>query len=122
MAATIVPIIAQLAPTIVSLITALVHKAAPVAETTNGPGTGPVKFAQVFQSVVTDLNTAANAGQISKTLPDDNTIQTIIQAVVTSMQLSGMLPASTTTTTSAVTSASSMVNVGKGQVVTVTGV
>jgi hypothetical protein len=91
------PAIEALAPSIINLITGLVHKAAPAAEAANGPSTGPVKFGQVFTDVVAALNSAAAAGQIAKTLPSDPAIQIIIQAVVTSMQLNGQLasPAAT---------------------------
>jgi hypothetical protein len=91
MAAAIIPLIAGLAPSIINLITSLIHQNAPVAETTYGPGTGPVKFADVFASVIAALQKAAAAGTIDKTLPGDDIIKAIIQAVVTSMQMSGTL-------------------------------
>ena len=78
-----------LAPALIDLIVGLVHQKAPVAEQL-GPGTGPVKFADVFVSVMTDLTKAKAAGRI-EALPDDPTVKVIIQAVVTSMQMSGML-------------------------------
>jgi hypothetical protein len=90
MAAAIVPIITTLLPEIISLITGLVHKHAPVAEATSGPGTGPVKFADVFVAVMKDLTNAKVAGQISA-IPDDTTVKFIIQTVVTSMKLDGLL-------------------------------
>ncbi len=90
MAAAVVPLIAGLAPEIIKLIAGLVHKQAPVAEKL-GPGTGPVKFASVFGSVMEALTAAATAGQISKALPSDEIVKVIIQAVVSSMQLSGIL-------------------------------
>jgi hypothetical protein len=91
MAAAIIPLIAGLAPSIINLITSLIHQNAPVAETTYGPGTGPVKFADVFASVIAALQKAAAAGAIDKALPSDEIIKAIIQAVVTSMQMSGQL-------------------------------
>ncbi len=91
MAAAIVPLIAGLAPDIIKLITGLIHREAPAAEAVGGAGTGAVKFAQVFQSVTSSLNAAVSAGVIPKTLPSDDTIKMIIQAVVTSMQIGGML-------------------------------
>ena len=91
--AAVLPTIEAVAPSIITLITALVHKAAPAAEIALGPSTGPVKFAQVFGDVVTSLTSAANAGQIPLTLPSDPAIQVIIQAVVSSMKLAGLLDA-----------------------------
>ncbi len=91
MAAALIPLIAGLAPEIINLIAGLVHKQAPIVEATHGPATGPVKFGEVFASVIAALTTAANAGQIPKVLPSDDLIQVIIQAVVTSMKLSGSL-------------------------------
>jgi hypothetical protein len=95
--AAFIPIIASVAPSIISLIAGLVHKNAPIAEATHGPGTGPVKFADVFTAVITALQSAAAAGQIDKTLPSDDSIKAIIQAVVSSMQLSGLLGATAST-------------------------
>jgi hypothetical protein len=90
MAAALVPLIAGIAPEIVNLIVGLVHPKAIAAEQNNGPLTGPVKFADVFVAVMQDLTNAHVAGQLS-VLPDDATVKVIIQAVVTSMQLSGYL-------------------------------
>ena len=91
MAAAIVPLILGLTPTIINLIAALVHKAAPVAEAQLGNGSGPAKFGIVFGDVINALNKAAIAGQIDKALPPDPVIQLIIQACVQSMILSGLL-------------------------------
>jgi hypothetical protein len=91
MAAAAIPLIANLAPGLISLIVGLVHKQAPIAEAVHGPSTGAVKFGDVFASVIQSLTTAATAGSIPKELPADETIKTIIQAVVSSMQLSGLL-------------------------------
>lgn len=91
MAAAIVPLIAGIAPSIISLITSLVHKHAPVAEAKLGSGTGPVKFADVFSSVLQALQQAAGAGAIDKTLPADDLIKLVIQAVVGSLKLQGGL-------------------------------
>ncbi len=90
MAAAIIPLVAAVAPDIIGLIAGLVHRAAPAAEK-NGPGTGPVKFGEVFASVIGSLNSAAIAGQIPKGLPGDDVIKVIIQAVVSSMKLAGLL-------------------------------
>ena len=114
MAAAAIPIIEAIAPTLINLIASLVHKAAPAAETALGPGTGPVKFADVFASVMNSLNSAAMAGQIDKTLPNDNTVKIIIQAVVSSMNLSGLLSG-----TAASASAQSIA-LSAGQSVTIT--
>jgi len=91
MAGIALPLITTFAPELINLIAGLVHKSAPAAEAANGPGTGPVKFAQVFQDVISALNNAAVAGTISKTLPPDETIKTVIQAVVSSMNMTGLL-------------------------------
>jgi hypothetical protein len=112
MAGVIVPLIASLAPSIISLIAGLVHKQAPVAETTHGPGTGPVKFTDVFNYVITALQSAAAAGQIDKALPSDDAVKTIIQSVVTSMKLTGLLgdaPAPTSVTVANGTTATSSI-------------
>ncbi len=101
MAAALVPLITTVAPSIISLIAGLVHKSAPAAETQFGPSTGPVKFATVFGDVMTGLQNAAAANQIDKTLPPDQTVQVIIQSIVTSMKLQGMLTGMPTTTTPA---------------------
>lgn len=104
--AAFVPLIAEIAPELINLIVGLVHKKAPIAEASNGPSTGAVKFSEVFQAVIAALNTAAAAGQINKALPPDDTIKTIIQAVVQSMQLSGLIgtqPQSTTPTSNPLT-------------------
>lgn len=101
-AAAIIPLVAPLVEPLaeagikelINWITGLVHKAAPAAEAARGGSTGPVKFADVFVSVMSDLTKAKAAGQIS-TLPDDATAKLIIQSVVTSMQLSGQLDSAT---------------------------
>ena len=91
MAAALVPLIAGVLPEVITLIAGLVHRAAPQAEAMMGAGTGPVKFADVFASVMGALTKAAEAGQIPKALPADETVKTVIQAVVSSMKLSGLL-------------------------------
>jgi hypothetical protein len=101
MAAALVPLIpalAPLAPSIIDLIVSLVHHKAPEVEAANGPGTGPVKFADLFGTVIDSLTKAATAGQIDKTLPADDTIKLIMQAAVTSMQKMGMLGSTATAT------------------------
>jgi hypothetical protein len=94
MAAALIPIVAPLVltelPKLVDLIVGLIHKQAPVAEASGGPGTGPVKFADVFVAVMNDLAKASASNQIPG-IPADGTVKTIIQAVVTSMKLSGVL-------------------------------
>src|SRR5579871_5790131 len=95
MAATVLPLIASLAPNIIGLITSLVHKSAPQAEQQLGGGTGPVKFAQVFSDVMTALQQAAAAGSIDKTLPGDDAVKLVIQSVVASMKGLGLLDSAT---------------------------
>lgn len=95
MAAAIIPVIATLAPELINLITSLVHQHAPIAEQNNGAGTGPVKFADVLLAVKDSLDKALKAGQIRE-LPEEASLQIIIQAVVTSMKISGTLTSSTT--------------------------
>ena len=118
MAAALIPLIAGLAPEIISLIVGLVHQKAPAAEQDNGPLTGPVKFADVFVKVMRDLTNAYVTGQIS-VLPDDTTVKVIIQAVVTSMQLSGYLGGAIAAPTPSTSSAQSVV-LKTGQSVLVT--
>jgi len=118
MSAAAVSLITSLAPEVINLIAGLVHKQAPVAEATYGPSTGLVKFADVFSFVITALQTAAAAGQIPKVLPSDDTVKAIIQAVVQSMQLSGLLGAETTT--SAASSSSSVVKPAQPQALKLT--
>lgn len=91
MAAALIPIFAGLAPELISLIVSLTHPAAKAAEAQLGTGSGPVKMATVFGDVMTALTKAAEAGTISKTLPPDETVKLILQAVVTSMKMSGAL-------------------------------
>lgn len=91
MAAAAIPLIAAFAPQIISLIAGLVHKRAPIAEATHGPATGPVKFTDVLSDVMLKLQAAAGAGQIPKQLPGDDLIKLVIQSVVTSMKLEGLL-------------------------------
>src|SRR3984893_17289926 len=117
MAAAIIPLIASLAPTIIDLIASLVHKQAPIAEATLGTGTGPVKFADVFVSVMESLTKAKVAGQIDL-LPDDSTVKTIIQAVVTSMKLTGLLGSAPTPTVTDPAAASTLTLIS-GQSVTI---
>jgi hypothetical protein len=94
MAAAIIPIALPLilteVPKLIDLIVGLVHKQAPVAEASGGPNTGPVKFADVFIATMEDLIKAHAKGTIPG-LPDEAEVKVIIQAVVTSMKLSGVL-------------------------------
>jgi hypothetical protein len=91
MAGAVVPLITSLAPTVLELITSLVHQFAPKAELAYGPKTGPVKFADVLGDVLIKIQAAAAAGQIPKDLPSEDTIKFVIQTVVTSMKLLGAL-------------------------------
>lgn len=97
MAAAVAPLIiegiASLAPTVLNLITSLVHKQAPVVEQRYGRKSGPVKLADVSAAVMDALNRAAAAGAIPKELPPDPVIMLIVQTVVASMNISGQLSA-----------------------------
>jgi hypothetical protein len=93
MAGAIVPIIGALAPSIINLIAGLVHQKAPVQQAALGSGTGAVKFANLFLDVMNDLTKAHAAGQID-TIPDDATAKTVIQSVISSMKLLGLLDSS----------------------------
>ncbi len=109
MMAAFIPLAIQFGPSIIDLITGLVHKHAPVAEANNGPKTGPIKFTEVFTNVITALQQAAAAGTIGKDLPPDDLVKTIIQAVVTSMQISGTLGPTT----------GQVIKLGPGQSITI---
>jgi hypothetical protein len=89
-AAVAIPLIAGLLPDIVSLIAGLVHPKAIAAEAAHGPISGPVKFADVFTGTMKDLIAAHAAGTIA-VLPDEAIVKVIIQAVVTTMKLGGLL-------------------------------
>jgi len=91
MATAIIPIITGLAPALIELIAGLVHQFAPREEQQLGAGTGQAKMANVFSDVVQSLQKAAAVGTIPKELPPDQTIGLIIQSVVSSMKLSGLL-------------------------------
>ena len=121
MAAAIIPLVSALAPEIINLIVGLVHKSAPAAESQLGAATGPAKFGMVFGDVVAALNKAAVAGQISKTLPADETIQVIIQAAVQSMQLSGLLGAALPATAAVTANQPQPLFAGSGYVVVMSG-
>jgi hypothetical protein len=121
MAAALVPLIAGLAPDIINLIVGLVHPKAIAAQQANGPLTGPVKFADVFVSVMQSLTSAHVAGTIS-VLPDDATVKTIIQSVVTSMQLSGVLGAAVPTALApGAPAATQSITLQPGQSILITG-
>lgn len=92
---TAIPLIAGIAPNIISLITGLVHKKAPAVEAVLGPATGPLKFTEVLTAVMTALNASLQAGQITD-VPHEDLVKVIIQAVVTSMKLAGILDGPTT--------------------------
>lgn len=94
MAAVALPLIegiAAAAPTVINLITSLVHKTAPVAEATYGPKSGPVKRADVLTAVMGALDRAATSGSIPKALPPDPVIALIVDSVLASMGISGQL-------------------------------
>lgn len=92
--AAFIPLIAGIAPSIINLIAGLVHKHAPQAEAASGPGTGPVKFADVVNAVLVNLQTAAAAGQIQG-VPGEDQIKLIVQSIVSSMKLQGLLNGTT---------------------------
>lgn len=94
MAALAIPAALSIAPQIISLITGLVHHHAPIAQATTGPGTGAVRFADVFTAVMDSLQKAATAGTIDKSLPSEDLIKVVIQAVVTSLKMQGQLTGS----------------------------
>lgn len=118
MAAAIIPLVAAIAPEIISLITGLVHKAAPAAEAAHGASTGPVKFADVFASVITSLTKAAEAGSIPKALPSDDAVKTVIQSVVSSLKQLGLLDAAAVVAPATAT-ATQTVTLRAGQSVTI---
>jgi len=89
-AAILVPLIEGLGPPLINFLTGLIHKKALEAEQTHGPKSGPLKFADVFVGVMNDVAKAKAAGTIS-VMPDDNLVKIIIQAVTTSMMISGTL-------------------------------
>ncbi len=80
-----------LEPVVANLIAGLVHRHAPAIEQQYGPGTGPVKLPDLFAAVIGDLQRAAAAGTIPKQLPSDDLIRVVVQSVVSSMKLSGLL-------------------------------
>lgn len=90
MAAVAVPLVEALAPSIISLIAGLVHQKAPVQEAALGASTGPVKFANLFVDVMSDLAKAKAAGQIDS-IPNDTDAKNVIQSVISSMKLLGLL-------------------------------
>jgi hypothetical protein len=118
-AAAFIPLATTLAPALINLIASLAHSKAPVIEQQYGSGTGPVKFGALFGDVVMALQKAAAAGQIDKVLPNDDTIKLVIQAVVTAMQLSGVLATAPAVQAVADTSGQSIV-LSAGQSVTIT--
>ena len=119
MASLAVPLITAIAPEIITLITGLVHKQAPVAEAANCPSTGPVKFADVFGAVITALTSAAAAGQIPKQLPSDDIVKVVIQAVVSSMKLGGLLGSPTVTIPAPATAQSLVLKAGQSVTISV---
>jgi D-alanyl-D-alanine dipeptidase len=117
--APLIPLLAGLAPSIVDLIAALTHRSAPVAEATFGAKAGPVKLATVLSDVMVDLQRAAAAGTIPKELPSDQTISTVVQSVISSMKLSGLLDSPTQPAAPQATQGASYV-LKPGQSVTIT--
>lgn len=100
MAAALVPLIASVAPPIIDLIAGLVHKHAPQVEASNGPGTGPVKFSDLFSIVQGALTRAAQTGAIpAGAVPSDDILKLIIQTGVTTLKLPGGVLADATSAT-----------------------
>lgn len=91
MASALLSLAGTIAPVVIDLISNLVTKFAPQAEQKYGPKTGPVKFADVFSSVMGELQKAAAAGQIPSILPTDETVKAMIQACVSSLNSLGAL-------------------------------
>ena len=89
MAGIAIPLIEALGPSVISLIAGIVHKEAPKQEAANGPGTGPVKFANVFDAAMNALQVAANAGQIDKNLPSPDVVKVLVQTLITAFKLPG---------------------------------
>lgn len=117
----VAPTAIQAALTIAGLIASLVHPAAKAAEAQIGSGGGPVKLSQVFEAVIGWLQKAAAVGTIPKELPSDDTIKMIIQAVVSSMKISGLLgDAPTTVPTNAPVGSPDGIILKAGQSVTIT--
>ena len=112
--AAIAPLVAPLLPVIgndiISLITGLVHQKAPVAQAANPvPGTGAVRFVDVFTGTMQTLVDLHAKGQIAGPLPDESIVKIIIQAVVTSMKLPGGLLGSPAPASSSSSSVQSIV-------------
>lgn len=80
----------KLAPSIIGLISGLVKKKAPVIELIHGPGTGPVKKAELINFVMSKLQEALAAGSISG-LPAQVIVDLIVETVVTVMKQNGTL-------------------------------
>lgn len=118
MAAIAAPLIQTLGPGLIDLIAGLVHQKAPAAEQARGKGTGPVKYADVFAATMQDLINAHAAGQIP-TLPDEALVKIVIQAVVTSMKLSGQLSSDPTAVALAASGSQSII-LAAGQTLVVT--
>lgn len=89
MASLAIPLIASLAPEIISLIAGLAQPKIIAAEQINVPG--PVRFADVFVETMSDLTKAHANGQIAGDLPNDAIVKVIIQAVFTSLSKSGIV-------------------------------
>ncbi len=119
MAAAVVNALVPLAPGIFDLIAGLVHRKAPEAQAALGAGTGPVKFADVFTGVMNDLAKAHAAGQLPGPIPDDATVKLIIQAIVSSMNLLGLLDGIPAVLT-APASSSQAIMIKPGQILTIT--
>lgn len=116
--AAFIPLIAGLLPDVIKLVTSLAHPAVKEAETL-GPGTGPVKLAQVFEIVKSGLQSALIAKTVTDPLPSDDLIKIVIQAVVNALQLEGALGITSTPSVSATGSQALTLKAGQG--VSITG-
>lgn len=89
-AATLIPLGLSLAPQIYQLIAGLVHKHAPAIEQAYPqPNMGPVKFSNLFDTVMGSLTQAAATGQIDKTLPPDDLIKSMLETAVQTLKQPG---------------------------------
>jgi hypothetical protein len=119
MAGVIVPLVLAALPELLKvispLISALVHQHAPVIEAQQGPGTGPVKIADLNLIVMAALIKAHAAGEITCDLPSPELVKVMVQTAVSSMKAAGMLksPAPGSTGPQDIT-------LGPGQIVTIT--
>jgi hypothetical protein len=87
----ILPGLTELLKVVAPLISALVHQHAPVVEAQQGPGTGPVKFADLNVVVMQALVKAHAAGEITGDLPSADLVKVMVQTAVSSMKAMGLL-------------------------------